>query len=83
MERSQIRGLARLLLRHPERRDELRRKVTENTQIKELCDAYEAACEAAEYWSRSSDPIAPARADEYRELAAATEEDILHAISLL
>ncbi|KAB1072478.1 hypothetical protein [Methylobacterium planeticum] len=81
MERSQQRGLARLLLRHPERRQELRRKFAENAQLRELCEAYEAACEAAEYWAKSSDPVGPARTEEYRELATATEEDIFHAIS--
>ncbi|GJE30330.1 hypothetical protein LDDCCGHA_0497 [Methylobacterium oxalidis] len=81
MEHSQKRGLARLLLRHPERRDELRRKYAENAHIRELCDAYEAACEAAEYWAKSSDLIGPNRAEEYRELATATEGDILHVLS--
>lgn len=81
MECSQKRGLARLLLRHPEHRDELRRKYAQNAHIRELCDAYEAACEAAEYWAKSSDQIGPTRAEEYRELATATEEDILRVLS--
>ncbi len=77
MERSERRGLARLLLRYPDRREALRGKASEDANIRELCDAYEAACEAAAYWARSTELIGPERASEYRQLADAIEEDIL------
>ncbi|MBD8907978.1 hypothetical protein MZTS_14920 [Methylorubrum zatmanii] len=77
MERSERRGLARLLLRYPEHREALRDKAAEGANFRELCDAYEAACEAASYWSKSGEPVGPERACEYRQLAEAIEEDIL------
>ncbi|WP_018259645.1 hypothetical protein [Methylobacterium sp. WSM2598] len=77
MERSERRGLARLLLRYPDLREALRGKAAEDATFRELCDAYEAACEAAAYWAKSTQPIGPERACEYRQLANAVEEDIL------
>jgi hypothetical protein len=49
--------------------------------LAELCEAYETACAAVEYWLRSKAEVAPARVEEYRALAAATEQDILEALS--
>jgi hypothetical protein len=77
MERSERRGLARLLLRYPERREALRIKAAADANFRELCDAYEAACEAASYWSKSGEPVGPERAREYTQLARDVEEDIL------
>jgi hypothetical protein len=47
----------------------------------ELCDAYETACDAALYSSKSTAPIGPERAAEYRALMTATVQDILHKLS--
>ncbi|KAA0121891.1 hypothetical protein CIW48_21325 [Methylobacterium sp. P1-11] len=74
---SERRGLARLMLRYPERRAAFRRKAADDPYFLELCEAYEAACEAAEYWSKSSEPVAADRTHEYRALASEVEEDIL------
>lgn len=81
MEQAQKRGLARLMLRWPERRAELRQKFTQDPRLPELCEAYEAACEAAAYWTKSSAAVGAERAEEYRALITATEQDILHRIS--
>ncbi|GJE45885.1 hypothetical protein F6X53_14730 [Methylobacterium soli] len=80
MGRSERRGLARLMLRYPERREAFRRKAADDPYFLELCDAYEATCEAAEYWARSSEPFAPERTCEYRRLATDVEEDILRKV---
>ena len=81
MEHAQARGLARLMLRWPERRAELRRKAADDAHLLALCEAYEAACGAAEYWAKERPPLGPDRAAEYRDLASDTEEDILNRIS--
>ena len=70
------RGLARLMLRWPGKRADLARKFREDARFGELCEAYEAACTAVDYWSRSDAAVAPARMAEYRALVSATEEDI-------
>ena len=77
MERAERRGLARLMLRHPEHREAFRRRAEADANFRELCEAYEAACGVVEYWARSNDMVAPDRTSEYHALAAAVEEDIL------
>lgn len=81
MDQAQKRGLARLLLRWPERRSELRQRFAWDPRLVELCEAYEVACEAAAYWSKSSDEVGPARVREYQSLAIDTEQDILIRLS--
>lgn len=81
MDQAQRRGLARLMLRWPGRRVELREKCARDPRLVELCEAYEAACEAATYWAKSPAPVANQRAAEYNALASATEQDILERIS--
>ncbi|RDJ24262.1 hypothetical protein DWF00_04055 [Bosea caraganae] len=81
MEQVQKRGLARLMLRWPAQRAELRRRFAQDPRLVELCEAYETACEAAAYWTKSPAPVGPERAEEYRALITATEQDILIRIS--
>jgi len=81
MNQAQKRGLARLMLRWPERRTELRQKLACDPGLAELCEAYEAACEAASYWTKVAEPVGPARTHEYQALASATEQDILQRLS--
>lgn len=71
------RGAARFALRWPKARTELDRRIGCDARLAELCEAYETACTAAEYWLRSKAAVAQARVEEYRTLAAATEQDIL------
>ncbi|GAU83199.1 hypothetical protein BIWAKO_03123 [Bosea sp. BIWAKO-01] len=82
MEQAQKRGLTRLLLRWPERRAELRERFARDSGFAELCEAYEAACEAEAYWTKSTLPVGPARAREYEALVSATEQDILIRLAL-
>ena len=81
MESAQRRGLARLMLRWPDRRELLARRAREDTHVGELCEAYESACNAVEHWLRSPASVAQDRILEYRGLVKATEEDILSMIS--
>lgn len=81
MDQAQKRGLARLMLRWPERRAQLRQRFAQDPRLVELCEAYETACEAAAYWTKSSAPVGPERAEEYQALMRATEQDILIRIS--
>jgi len=76
MNQAQRRGLARLMLRWPQRRTELRARCGKDTRFLELSEAYETACEAADYWAKSSSPEARARAEEYRALSSEIERDI-------
>lgn len=81
MNQARKRGLARLMLRWPERRAELRQRYATDPGFAELCDAYETACDAAAYWGKSTAAFGPDRAEEYRGLMTATEQDILHRLS--
>lgn len=81
MEGARKRGLARLMLRWPERRLLLRKLSFNDPSLCDLFEAYELACEAAAYWAKADSPLGLERAREYQALAAATEEDILHRIS--
>jgi hypothetical protein len=75
------RGAARFALRRPGARSALERRIKKDPRIGELCEAYEMACSAVDYWLHSPAAEAAARADEYRALAMATEQDIIEALS--
>ncbi len=81
MEQAQKLGLSRLLLRWPERRAALRMCVAHDPQLAELCEAYETACVATEYWMKSNAVIAPVRVAEYNDLASAMEPDVIGRLS--
>ncbi len=81
MDQARKRGLARLMLLWPQHRARLRLRYAQDPGFAELCDAYETACEAASYWAKSASPVGPERAEEYRALMTATEQDILLRLS--
>ena len=81
MDGAERRGFARLMLRWPERRAELRRMVPGDVHLCELCGAYEAACEAATFWAKAEGPVGATRAQEYRHLANSVEQDIIERLS--
>lgn len=81
MEAARRRGLARLQLRWPARRQELALRAASDVRVGELCEAYETACAALDYWLHSAASIAPERVEEYRSLIIATEEDVLALIN--
>ncbi|PTM41547.1 hypothetical protein [Bosea sp. 124] len=75
------RGFARLMLRLPEYRTELRQHA-DHPQLKELGEAYELAFEAAAFWSRSTASVASACTAEYRDLVFDLEQDVLHSLEV-
>jgi hypothetical protein len=77
MEQTQRRGMAKLMLRWPKYRVALRERAMADPYLLELIGAYESACEAFDYWSSATVAVAGDRANEYRELLLATEDDIL------
>jgi hypothetical protein len=81
MQDAERRGLARLMLRWPAKRMELAERARVDPHFTELCEAYESACAAIEYWAHSPAPIALERLAEYRARASATETDILETLS--
>lgn len=81
MDATRKRGLARLMLRWPDRRAALKERFVNDPSVSELCEAYETACEAIAYWARSPSEIANERSEEYRLIARETEQDILRLIT--
>lgn len=81
MEATRKRGLARLMLRWPDRRTTLKARFLNDTSVSELCEAYETACEAVTYWAKSPAANASQKCEEYRALASETEQDLLRLIS--
>ncbi|CAH1653548.1 hypothetical protein BOSEA31B_10945 [Hyphomicrobiales bacterium] len=65
-------GLARLLLRWPERRGELLRADT----LADLYEGYSLACEAAHWWGKQPGAMAAIIADDYRNLVTALELEV-------
>ncbi|RXT47690.1 hypothetical protein B6S44_24855 [Bosea sp. Tri-44] len=76
MNPAQRRGLARLMLRWPQRRMELRDRCGQDTRFLELSEDYETACGAADYWAKSGSLEGQTRAEEYRALAFEIEREI-------
>jgi hypothetical protein len=72
-------GAARIALRWPGWRSDLR--PLRDAHLADLCEAYETACAAAELWLKSTAETAPARAEEYRRLAAEVANEILRALA--
>jgi hypothetical protein len=81
MDATRKRGLARLMLRWPDRRSILKERFLGDPSVSELCEAYETACEAYAYWTKIPSELASERSEEYRALAAETEQDILRLIT--
>lgn len=81
MKNARKRGHARLMVRWPQRRAQLRLISSDDPGLGDLFEAYELAWEAAGYWAKIDTAAASERTREYHALAIATEEDILHRIS--
>ncbi|HVK90144.1 hypothetical protein AB4Z40_35180 [Bosea sp. 2YAB26] len=77
----QKRGLARLMLRWPQRRMELRQKCSSGAGLLDLCEVYQVTCEAASYWEKITSPAGEARAEEYRALALEIEREVNEALA--
>jgi hypothetical protein len=74
------RGAARMALRWPRARPALLKCLPADSRLADLCETYETTCAAAEYWRRSEAQVGPSRVEEYMQLAADLEADILDAL---
>ncbi|WP_146170181.1 hypothetical protein [Bosea sp. 124] len=75
MTQEQRAGLARLMLCWPEGRAALRLMSASDIPLLDLCEAYNLACNAAAYWSKSNSANAAEIADEYRSLVPEIEAE--------
>lgn len=76
MTREQQAGLARLMLRWPEGRVALRLAGNADQILLDLCESYDLACAASDYWSKLTVPGADKIADEYRNLVTELEVEV-------
>jgi hypothetical protein len=65
------------MVRLPEKRAELQQKHSTSFEFSELCEAYDLACDAAIYWSKSTAANALSIANDYRVMIGDIEQDIL------
>ena len=66
----------RILARFTELKSEIQETALRDARFRGLCEDYEAATEALEFWSRSGDPRRSKMMSEYRELLADLETEI-------
>jgi hypothetical protein len=68
--------IGRILGRFSELKSEIQETALRDARFRGLCEDYEAATQALEFWIRSSDPRRVKMIDEYRELSADLEAEI-------
>jgi hypothetical protein len=78
---SSRRGAARMAMQCPQLRASLFQYIGEDARLADLCDAYETACAAREYWLHSSADIGSTREHEYRTVAAEVAGEIIAALA--
>jgi hypothetical protein len=68
--------IKRILGRFAELKSEIQEAALRDARLRGLCEDYEAAGDALEFWTRSSDPRRPKMMSEYRDLLAELEAEI-------
>ena len=53
----------------------------QNSEFLAMCEDYDACVDALQYWTRSKEPEAETRVNEYRTLVRELEEEITQALS--
>lgn len=66
----------RILGRFAELKSEVQEIALRDARFRGLCEDYEAAAEALEFWTHSPDPRGPQMISEYRDLMAELESEI-------
>jgi len=66
----------RILGRFVELKSEIQEAALRDARFRGLCEDYEAAAEALEFWTKSPDPRAPKMITEYRTLLSDLEAEI-------
>ena len=69
--------------RLPDRKHSIDFLVAENPDFRDLCEDYDACVAALGYWTKSNEPEAETRVDEYRVLVQELEEEIIQALGAL
>jgi hypothetical protein len=68
--------IQRILGRFVELKSEVQQAALRDARFRGLCEDYEAAAEALEFWTQSTDPRRPQMMREYRDLMAELEAEI-------
>ena len=55
--------------------------MAENPEFLALCDDYDVCVNAVLYWSKSGEPEAEIRVNEYRTIARELEEEVVEALT--
>ena len=66
----------RILDRFAELKSEIQEAALRDARFRGLCEDYEAAADALEFWTSSTDPRRPKMMSEYRQLLADLETEI-------
>jgi hypothetical protein len=66
----------RILGRFTELKAEVQQAALRDARFRALCEDYESAAEALEFWTSSTDPRRPQMIREYRDLMAELETEI-------
>lgn len=69
--------------RFPDKKQSIDRLMAEDPEFLALCEDYDICINALQYWSKSTEPEAENRVNEYRTLAQELEEDVVEALMAL
>ena len=69
--------------RFPDKSHTLARLMAEDQEFFSLCEDYDSCVDAMHYWSKSTEPEAEIRVNEYRTLAQELEEEVVEALIAL
>ena len=67
--------------RFPDKKQSIDRLLAEDPEFLALCEDYDVCVNALQYWSKSTEPEAESRVNEYSTLAHAIEEDVVEALT--
>ena len=66
--------------RFPEKKHEIDLHMHEDAEFLSLCEDYDVCVNAFQYWSKSKEPEAKTRREEYRNLIQELEEEVTQAL---
>ena len=67
--------------RFPDKKQSIDRLMAEDPEFLALCDDYDVCVNAVLYWSKSGEPEAEIRVNEYRTIARELEEEVVEALT--
>ena len=69
--------------RFPDKKQSINRLLAEDPELVDLCEDYDLCVNALQHWSKSEDPEAETRVNEYRTIAQELEEEVVEALRAL